>query len=1093
VPARPDALERTAARVRPFAAWIVLFVCLALTVAAWRLAASGAVAERATVFDRHVRLVSAAVAARLDAYETLLRGAAGVASRSSELRRAAWQRLAADVELETRFPDLVGLGIAEYVRSEELEGHVARVRAEGFPEYRVHPDGDRAEYAVVAYVEPLEANRAVFGFDTLSDPPRRVAVERARDTGEPAMTPRLHLMRDPVGEDLPAFGIFHPVYRDVAAKASVEARRAAFVGFVSTAFRLRDLMAHVLSGRSPAIDLVVRDASDGVALFESAPPEDRLAEPRFRSVTSIAKGGREWRLHFTSRRPIEAGLYGGAPLAALLVGLAASALLFTLVRTQGEGERRALGAADLATARLRDREAHLRAVVESEPECVKVVSIDGRLLEMNPAGLAAVEADGFEQIAGSSVYDIVHPADRERYRALHDRVAAGGAGTATFRVIGLRGTLRWMETSSVPLLDAAGTITGVLSVTHDTARKRTEDTLEAVFRAVPDLFFLVSADDTLIDYRGGTPGDLHAPPETFLGRRFADVLPAELARRIGEHLVRVRATGEPSAMEYHLSTPGGDSDFEGRFLPLGNGDVLLVARNITEFKRTQAALEASEERYRRIVEMASEGIWSADAANVTTFVNPSMARMLGYEVSEVVGRDAFEFMGVEVHALARDYIARLSSGEPLQVEFPFRRRDGRLLWTLVSARPIIEGGRYAGVLSVVTDITERRLLEARLRRAEKMEALGTLAGGIAHDFNNILGSIVGFTELARLERADDPRRAEALDNVLEAGRRAKALVEQIMAFSHAREAEREPVDLAQVVTGAVKLVRVGLPSSVTIATSIAPDLPPVLATESEMHQVVVNLATNGAQAMGDRPGRLDVRVDAVTTGNGDGSLPPELPPGRWVRLRIRDDGFGMDAVTLERIFEPFFTTKTPGTGTGLGLAVVHGIVTRHGGTIIVRSRSGEGSTFDVYLPAHEGTVAAPPPEATAPPRGHGEHVLFVDDDAPIAELGRRILGSLGYRVTAVTDPAEALALVRREPAAFDVVVTDVTMPTLPGTELAREILRIRVDLPVLLNTGYGGSVTTATARALGVRGLLAKPNTMASLGQAVHDALGGAA
>jgi CheY-like chemotaxis protein len=295
------------------------------------------------------------------------------------------------------------------------------------------------------------------------------------------------------------------------------------------------------------------------------------------------------------------------------------------------------------------------------------------------------------------------------------------------------------------------------------------------------------------------------------------------------------------------------------------------------------------------------------------------------------------------------------------------------------------------------------------------------------------------------------------------------------------------------VASALKLVRAALPASISIETSLATPLPTIFADPTQLHQLVMNLATNGAQAMAESGGVLVVALDQATVDGGSGAAGVDPAPGEYARLTVRDTGVGMDPTTLERMFEPFFTTKKPGHGTGLGLSVVHGIVKSHGGTIRARSQPGRGTTIEVYLPAHGGAVQIPALDEGVLPRGRGEHILFVDDEAPLVGAGRGLLERFGYRVTATTDPLEAVTVFRDRPDSFDLVITDLTMPALSGADLAQQLLRIRPDIPILLTTGFGGRLSTDAARSIGVQGLLAKPTTARALAWTVHRTLGRAA
>jgi nitrogen-specific signal transduction histidine kinase/ActR/RegA family two-component response regulator len=398
-------------------------------------------------------------------------------------------------------------------------------------------------------------------------------------------------------------------------------------------------------------------------------------------------------------------------------------------------------------------------------------------------------------------------------------------------------------------------------------------------------------------------------------------------------------------------------------------------------------------------------------------------------------------------------------------------------------------GRVCRIAGVAEDITARRSLEEQVRQSQKMEAIGTLAGGIAHDFNNILGVINGYVEMLRPQMVHDAQSSEDLAAVATAAARAGSLVTQILTFSRQEEVRREPMRLAPVIEEAVRFLRATIPSSIAIDCQLAAAAPAVLADATQIHQVVMNLGTNAWHAMRVGRGRLDVRLEACELDCDLGGLASKLRPGRYARLSVRDTGTGMDQATIDRVFEPFFTTKPVGEGTGLGLAVVHGIVEAHEGAITVQSRPGHGTVFSLYFPEHAAAAADLAGDDTPPARGSGERILYVDDETPLVRLGKRLLERLGYVVDAHASVEEALALVRADPALFDVVVTDQTMPGMTGMEFARQIGRLRADLPVILMTGYASRVTNEELRDAGILEVVAKPSALPEIGAAVRRCL----
>jgi signal transduction histidine kinase/CheY-like chemotaxis protein len=391
------------------------------------------------------------------------------------------------------------------------------------------------------------------------------------------------------------------------------------------------------------------------------------------------------------------------------------------------------------------------------------------------------------------------------------------------------------------------------------------------------------------------------------------------------------------------------------------------------------------------------------------------------------------------------------------------------------------GEIFANALERKRAEAERQALEAQLRQSQRMEAIGTLAGGIAHNFNNILGAIIGYGEMALTALpAGGGQPGRYVQQVMSAGQRGKALVDQILAFSRRGEHERRPIRVQSVVEEAVDLLRGSLPTTIAIRTRLEAAAATVVGDPSQLQQVVVNLTANAAQAM-DGHGNLEIALDTVELA-GDVKLSHgSLVAGRYARLTVSDAGRGMDEATAERAFEPFFTTKAAGSGTGLGLSTVHGIVADHGGAIDVRSRPGEGSTFEVYLARTQAPATSAAPAAAPAPSGRGETVLLVDDETPLVLLGEEMLAALGYEPVGFDSSAEALAAFRADPDRFDLLLTDEIMPGMTGTELAVALHQLRPELPIILMTGHGGALPSHRLRAAGICEVLRKPLSTAEI------------
>jgi PAS domain S-box-containing protein len=529
-----------------------------------------------------------------------------------------------------------------------------------------------------------------------------------------------------------------------------------------------------------------------------------------------------------------------------------------------------------------------------------------------------------------------------------------------------------------------------------------------------------------------------------------------------------------------------------------SADRVALVLEATELQKTETALRESEARYRALIEEAQDAIFSLSPDGRIQDVNQAGSRITGWDHDTWIGQRFQRVLLPEDVPLAEERVAEvLAGGHPQSFELRIRARTGGLVVLEFALSPLIKKGQVVGLLGVGRDVTERKRaaethnkLEAQLFQAQKMEAIGTLAGGIAHDFNNILTGIMGNTQLTEMDLPPAHPAQAGLKRVMQASRRAKDLVNQILAFSRQQEHQRVPIQLHTIVEEALKLLRPSLPSSIEIHTQLLPASPPVLADASQLHQVLMNLATNAAHAMAETGGRLEIRQDLVSVDEETVRQRPQLRPGRFVRLSVSDTGSGMAPATLEKIFEPFFTTKAPGQGTGLGLAVVHGIVQQHEGAIIAYSQLGKGSTFQVYLPVCEpasrlaGAVTSP-----QAPKGKGELIMVVDDEEIVCQVAAGILKRLGYRTAAFLDAAAALQAFGERPGDYQLVLTDLTMPKMKGTALAAEIRHFRADIPIILCTGFGGALDRAELAQLALLGPLLKPFTMDSLAAMVAEAL----
>lgn len=497
-----------------------------------------------------------------------------------------------------------------------------------------------------------------------------------------------------------------------------------------------------------------------------------------------------------------------------------------------------------------------------------------------------------------------------------------------------------------------------------------------------------------------------------------------------------------------------------------------------ELQERNEELELSKNRLAAIINSSLDAIIGVDKDHRITIFNPTAAALFQCPSEEALGSpltrflpnamESLSYAALATHAQLGELTGLTESGSSVAIEISVsfeRHPDGDT--TTIFARDLTARKKVE---------THRNTLEAQLRESHKMQAVGTMAGGIAHDFNNIISAILGNAELARQDAGPESPALVSLSEIDRAGRRARDLVRQILTFSRNESPERLPIRLADVVHETVRLLKVALPPTVEMEVAIDPKTLPVLADATQMEQAVLNLCTNAIQAIGKQRGTIRIEL-------GNNAEPGEVERrmgirAKHVKLTVRDTGCGIDAATLERVFEPFFTTKPVGQGTGLGLAVVHGVMRTHMGTVDVQSTPGVGSAFTLYFPVADGACPAAPEEPGKPSdiRGMGKRVMYVDDDEALVFLVQRALSRKGFEVTTFTDPRLALATLREQPLAFDLVVTDYNMPGYSGLELLKEARLIRPDLPVALASGYVTAEIEQNALAEGARALIHKPN-----------------
>ncbi len=493
--------------------------------------------------------------------------------------------------------------------------------------------------------------------------------------------------------------------------------------------------------------------------------------------------------------------------------------------------------------------------------------------------------------------------------------------------------------------------------------------------------------------------------------------------------------------------------------------------------------DAELELLRAAIEQAGETIVITDTNGTIQYVNPAFTKITGYDKAEVIGKTTRILKsGQQDRAFYATLWNTITQGETFKARMVNKRKDGSFFTEDITISPVCNAaGSIVNYVAVKRDVTEHIRLEASYQHAQKLEAIGTLAGGIAHDFNNILTGILGYTELAAEEVGEQSKAGKDLQQVYVSASRAVDLVKQILTISRQVEKQKQPVRIQNIIKEVLKLLRPSITTSIEIKSTVDPECPTIMADATEMYQVIMNLCTNAYHAMRDTQSAshvLEIQLAPVPVDENKALiLGHNIAPGRFVKLSISDTGCGMNAEVMNKIFDPYFTTKKLGEGTGLGLALVNSIITRAGGAITVASTPGQGTTFSIYVPAAEEHALQPriQPTINIEQLKGTERIMIVDDEEAIVGLLKRMLAELGYQIAAFTDCADAMIAFKQDPLAFDLLITDLNMPKMMGTDLAKAFLAVRPDLPIILCTGYSETVATDTVQALGIKKCLFKP------------------
>ncbi len=793
-----------------------------------------------------------------------------------------------------------------------------------------------------------------------------------------------------------------------------------------------------------------------------------------------------------------------------------------------------------AGAALRERENELKLIIDSAPALISYIDPDCRYRRVNK-GYEVWFGTPAEQVQGSHMRDVVGEQAYKTIRPYIEQALAGEIVNFELELPLLKAGPHWVSVTYTPDRDERGRVRGfVVHVLEIGERKRAEEALrksEERFRIAEKIgrmghFEWNLAEDSFIvspsleALHGLGPGTFRGGLESWLSmvhsgdrsriQEFIQRSFEEERKEAGFELRVVRPDGRVCWLSAQVT-----ATYDPAHKPIR---ALGVMTDITEYKQMELALEAHQkELEERVVERAAElkferdrlqtlldsmsdEVWMCDAQGKLALVNEVVlahAEELGLDPKDIFHpiheiTSKMELFTEDKQPLKEPLLYRALKGEIVNnMEISaVSKKTGDALYRRANANPIKgKGGETIGAVLVIRDVSDHKRMEEelqerekQLRQTRKMESLGTLAGGIAHDFNNILNPIFINTELVLLDAPLEERMRQYLQMVLQAARRGRDLIKQIITFSRQKEQERKPTKVGPLIKEALKFLRSSLPRTIEIREKIHNETGHILADPAQIHQVFMNLGTNAAQAMKEKGGVLEVSLKEVKVEADTPTRNLELKPGSYLKLTVSDTGTGMTPEVIERAFDPFFTTKGPGEGSGMGLSVVHGIVKNHGGVITAASELGKGSTFNVFFPR----MATEYTETDVPlgilQRGR-ERILLVDDEEAQGQSIQNMLERLGYRVVLKTESWEALSLFREDPRVFDLMITDQTMPQITGISLAEEVMGIRPDMPVVLCTGFSDAVDAERAHALGIRQFLMKPFSIGDMAETVRRAL----
>ena len=772
-------------------------------------------------------------------------------------------------------------------------------------------------------------------------------------------------------------------------------------------------------------------------------------------------------------------------------------------------------------------ESYYRSLLHYMHEGILVIAPDYVITDVNKKFLEETGYDRAE-VVGKKCYHISHGYDgpcREfgEVCQLETVILTSEPRQCRHEHLRADGSKEWVDILISPLKDEKGNVTHVIQSIRDVSDQiavekallESEFRYLSLFQSSQEAIFLINGED-ITDCNPATERLFECELNELIGNSIFHFCPESQpdgtnTRWKGTQYVSLTVNGAPQRFEWVFTTKAGKLlEVEislSRIHIGGQSHLLTMVWDIGDLKKAQEILRQERRRLADILDGSPVPTFVINRKHRVVHWNRSCEYITGLTRESVLDQplNLKTLHDGKQPLVVAELILEMSDSEILDRYRQIRKNDTyadafeftghitvkgeKRIVSILASRLRDSRGDLIGAIQCAQDITEKEQLQKQLLQSQKMEAIGTLAGGIAHDFNNMLFPIIGYTEMAITKIPEDNPARRYLGQVYQAANRARDLVQQILTFSRKSEQERRPLRIHPVVKEALKLLRASLPASIEMSQNIDGNCSPILADPVQIHQLIMNLCTNAYHAIGSKGGKLEVTMTEEMVDSSDLPGIVNFKTGEYIRLSVRDTGKGIPQDVLKRIFEPFFTTKAPGEGTGMGLAVVHGIVNNHGGHIQVESEPGQGSVFTVYFPKYENETAPPEPPSIVNVPGGDERVLLVDDEEQIILLIEDILTSIGYSVTVCRKSQDALDVFMERPDDFDLVITDQTMPNIQGTELAEAMLKIRPDIPIILGTGYKETGTWERAKKLGIREVFTKPVSGSDLAGIVRTVL----